>query len=95
MNKLINLASKISLKHNYICNFIFLYVILDPKSVQLWRYEDAILGERKIPVFQNPTKDKILISEDAVFEIDTQLDKVFIKDGKTFELGTNITYIVA
>jgi hypothetical protein len=38
--------------------------------VQLWRFEDPVLGDRKIPIFQEPTKGKVLVEPGSRFKVD-------------------------
>uniref|UniRef100_A0A6P7HDN4 leucine--tRNA ligase n=1 Tax=Diabrotica virgifera virgifera TaxID=50390 RepID=A0A6P7HDN4_DIAVI len=64
-----------------------------PESIQLWRFEDPVLGPTKIPAFNEPTKDKLQVSPDSVFKIDGSKLKLLL--GKqTVDLGSQITYLV-
>ncbi|KAJ8976697.1 hypothetical protein NQ317_005914 [Molorchus minor] len=70
-------------------------IIKKPESVELWRYEDPILGDCKLPHFNEPTKDKIKIPVSSTFKIDVDKKKVFIvSNGITVEIGTQVTYLV-
>ena len=66
-----------------------------PQSVQLWRFEDPVLGDRKLPAFQQPTKDKVLIEPDSIFKVDVQDKKVSIVSGsKVFDIGRSVSYLL-
>ncbi|RZC35227.1 leucine--tRNA ligase, cytoplasmic, partial [Asbolus verrucosus] len=70
-------------------------LIKNPHSVQLWRFEDPILGDRKIPIFQEPTKDKVLIDSDSIFKICLEKKKVTVVSGsKVSEIGRSLIYLV-
>ncbi|XP_063905873.1 leucine--tRNA ligase, cytoplasmic [Zophobas morio] len=70
-------------------------LIKGPQSVQLWRFEDPVLGDRKLPAFQQPTKDKVLIEPDSIFKVDVQDKKVSIVSGsKVFDIGRSVSYLL-
>lgn len=72
-----------------------IYFFTEPESVQLWRYQDPILGPFKLPNFNEPKKDKALIPTDSIFKVDVQNKKVLINIGKeVVEVGTQISYLV-
>lgn len=64
-------------------------------AIQVWRFEDPLLGPRKIPIFNDHTTGKILL-EDGTFSIDLKKDEVHLTtdDGKKIQVGTSFTYIV-
>lgn len=64
-------------------------------SVQIWRFEDPILGPRKMPVFNDYKSEKVLL-EDGNVSIDTKEDAVFITnaDGGKINIGSSFVYIV-
>lgn len=67
---------------------------VDLKAVQLWRYEDPILGTRKIVPFNKPLQDKVLIPQDSIFQVNGG-DQVSVVTNKgSFELGGMVVYIV-
>ncbi|KAL3267329.1 hypothetical protein HHI36_011460 [Cryptolaemus montrouzieri] len=69
--------------------------IQDINSIKLWRYEDPVLGPTKIPTFNQPTKDKVLIGNGSVFKVNVELKKVYVlQEGKEFETGTKVSYLV-
>lgn len=66
------------------------------QEIQLWRYKDPVLGDCKIPAFNNPTQDKVLISTDSIFEVDVEKNIVKVTDGKEkHDIGRTIAYIVS
>lgn len=70
-------------------------MFLATQTIQLWRYKDPVLGDLKIPVFNNPTQDKVLIPSDWVFEVDVDKKIVSVTNGKEkYNIGNTITYIV-
>jgi leucyl-tRNA synthetase len=65
------------------------------QSVQLWRFEDPVLGDRKIPIFQEPTKGKVLVEPGSRFKVDVAGKKVSVVTGsKVLELGSSVIYLV-
>ena len=66
-----------------------------PNAIQLLRYEDHVLGARKIPSFDDfkTGKEKL---EDGIFVTDMKEKKIFVTDesGNKSEIGTNLIYIV-
>lgn len=54
-----------------------------------------MLGSLKIPAFNNPTHDKILIPKEWVFAVDVDSCVVSVTNGKEkYCVGDTITYIV-
>ncbi|KRT82169.1 tRNA synthetase, partial [Oryctes borbonicus] len=69
--------------------------IKDTKTIQLWRYEDPLLGDRKIPIFDQPYKDKVQVEKDSMFKVDLETLKISIENkGKAINLGKSITYVL-
>jgi leucyl-tRNA synthetase len=65
----------------------------DPKLITLYRWEDPVLGPRKMPSLTEPLKGLVLVSADELFTID--LEKQFVTlniDGKITSLGPNVIY---
>ena len=62
----------------------------DEKKVQLWRFEDPVLGPRKMPTLDNPLQGKVQIQNGVKFSIDLQSQKVML-DGKV-EVGQSLIY---
>ena len=61
----------------------------DEKKVQLYRFEDPILGPRKTPTLENPLDGKILLDNESQFKIDLQAQKVFVNG---FDIGEVLVY---
>ncbi|XP_060530694.1 leucine--tRNA ligase, cytoplasmic [Cylas formicarius] len=70
--------------------------IKDPSAVQLWRFEDPVLGEVTMPLFNEPTKGKVLLAKDSTFKVDSDQLKVYVasKGNKSFEIGKQLTYLL-
>ncbi|XP_017772759.1 PREDICTED: leucine--tRNA ligase, cytoplasmic isoform X3 [Nicrophorus vespilloides] len=69
--------------------------IKDWKSIELWRFEDPILGEVKMPPFNNPTKDKVLIGNNSVFNVSVDSNSIkLVENKKEFNVGTSLTYLI-
>lgn len=67
----------------------------DQQDVHLWRFEDPRLGDRKLPIFQEPTKGKVLISPDSTFKVNINEKKVLVtSNSKQFEIGSSIIYLL-
>lgn len=67
----------------------------EPSDVELWRYEDPVLGPRLIPKFASPKEGKSRINNSAIFRCDFESDSLFIEDtGKQIPIGRAIIYIV-
>ena len=62
----------------------------DEKKVQLWRFEDPVMGPRKMPTLDNPLQGKVQIQNGVKFSIDLQSQKVTL-DGKV-EVGQSLIY---
>ena len=65
-------------------------------AIQLWSFEDPVLGPRKIPVFNDYKSGKVQI-EEGTLSIDLKANNVFVTfaDNKKIEIGTSLVYIVA
>ncbi|KAJ8952430.1 hypothetical protein NQ318_014522 [Aromia moschata] len=69
--------------------------IKKPESLQLWRFVDPVLGDCKLPYFNDPTKDKVLMPPDSIFKVDLDKKKVQIVSGSgTVDIGSQVTYLV-
>ncbi|XP_063236573.1 leucine--tRNA ligase, cytoplasmic [Bacillus rossius redtenbacheri] len=70
-------------------------VIAESRCVELWRYEDALLGPRRFPESGSPTAGAVRIEENAVFSADVQGNSVSVsKNGFKHPVGSTILYIV-
>lgn len=64
-------------------------------QVRLFRYEDVLVGPRKLPVTGNALEGKVEMPTDGCLEIDFEKNAVKLVDGSNkFELGDQITYFV-
>lgn len=53
------------------------------------------MGDRKIPVFNEPLKDKTLIPIDATFDVDVENGIVRVIEGpQKIDLGKTVLYMV-
>ncbi|XP_045480160.1 leucine--tRNA ligase, cytoplasmic isoform X2 [Harmonia axyridis] len=69
--------------------------IKDPEAVAIWRYQDPVLGPLKIPVYDQPTKDKVLIEKGSTFKVDVKTRKVvLVSKGEEFDLGNKVAYLL-
>lgn len=67
----------------------------DLKALTLWRYEDSVLGPRKIPAFKDYEAGKVIL-EEGIFEIDVSKNEVKLAViGKKIDVGTNLIYVIA
>lgn len=63
--------------------------------MKLYRYEDPVVGPRKLPYTGGILDGKVLIPRDAALEVDVEKKAVFlVEKAKKLELGDQITYIV-
>lgn len=68
--------------------------ISDVDALRIWRYEDAVLGPRKLPNYTEALKGKVLL-ENGVFSIDVDKNEVTLKtDSATLNVGTSFIYVV-
>ncbi|XP_022906298.2 leucine--tRNA ligase, cytoplasmic [Onthophagus taurus] len=69
--------------------------IKDHNLVELYSFDDPILGDRKTPVHTNPFQRQTKISEDSTFEvdIDAKVVNVCSKGGKKLQIGSSISYL--
>lgn len=71
------------------------FLVLDAKKLSLLHYEDAILGPRRLPLFDNPTAGKVQIEDTDVFSVDLDSKKVLLKrDSVVKDIGSQIIYII-
>jgi len=67
--------------------------IKDPKLITLYRWEDPVMGPRKMPSLTEPLKGLVLVNAEDKFTID--LEKQFVTlniQGKSTSLGPNVIY---
>lgn len=66
----------------------------DVDALRIWRYEDAVLGPRKLPLLNEPLKGKVQL-ETGVFSIDTEKNQVILKtESGALDIGTSFIYVV-
>lgn len=66
----------------------------DISTLQIWRYEDPLLGPRKLPNFQDYKTGKTQLSE-GNFVLDVAAKRVSVDQaGKLAEVGRNLIYLV-
>lgn len=59
------------------------------------RYEDPLLGPRRLPVLGQEEQGKLLISNKSVFNINLEEKKVTLADnGLTVDIGDTLVYLV-
>ncbi|CAG9091449.1 unnamed protein product [Plutella xylostella] len=67
--------------------------VKDIASLKLWRYEDPVLGPRKIPVIGDYPSKCITLDNAAVLKVDTTANKVeLVSNGKNIDLGLQMLY---
>lgn len=58
-------------------------------------YEDAVLGPRRLPLFDNPTAGKVQIEDRDVFTVDLDSKKILLKrDSVVKDIGSQIIYMI-
>jgi leucyl-tRNA synthetase len=65
-------------------------------AVQVWRFEDPLMGPRKMPIFNDYKTGKVQL-EEGTMSIDMKTEAVTITttEGKKINIGTNFVYVVA
>lgn len=67
----------------------------DLSRVKLMRYEDPVLGPRRVPVLGHEEHGKLPISNKSVFSINLEEKKVTLADnGLTVDIGDTLVYLV-
>ncbi|XP_037125115.1 leucine--tRNA ligase, cytoplasmic [Syngnathus acus] len=70
-------------------------LIKDLSKVKLMRYEDPLLGPRRVPVLGQEELGKVLISPQSVFSINLDEKKVTVADNNlTVDIGDTLAYLV-
>jgi leucyl-tRNA synthetase len=71
--------------------------IKDARKVKLMRYNDPIVGPRKLPHFEQISADKLDVDDAAVFVIDISSCRVALKrDGTNLiDVGSQLVYVVS
>ncbi|KAM7320226.1 hypothetical protein ACRRTK_020669 [Alexandromys fortis] len=69
--------------------------IKDLSKVKLMRFDDPLLGPRRVPVLGREHSEKTLISERAVFHVDLESKKVHLtENGLRTDIGDTMIYLV-
>ncbi|XP_034033947.1 leucine--tRNA ligase, cytoplasmic isoform X2 [Thalassophryne amazonica] len=70
-------------------------LIKDLSRVKLMRYEDPVLGPRRVPVVGQEENGKVLISNSSVFSVSLEEKRVTLTDnGLTVDIGDTLAYLV-
>uniref|UniRef100_A0A667Y9G6 Leucine--tRNA ligase, cytoplasmic n=1 Tax=Myripristis murdjan TaxID=586833 RepID=A0A667Y9G6_9TELE len=70
-------------------------LIKDLSRVKLMRYEDPVLGPRRVPVLGREEQGKLPISNKSVFNINLEEKRVTLADnGLTVDIGDTLVYLV-
>ncbi|KAM8835839.1 leucine--tRNA ligase, cytoplasmic [Synchiropus picturatus] len=70
-------------------------LIKDLSRVKLMRYEDPLLGPRRVPVLGQEEKGKLPISTECVFNVNLQDKKVTLADnGLSVDIGDTLVYLL-
>ncbi|XP_068457332.1 leucine--tRNA ligase, cytoplasmic-like [Clinocottus analis] len=70
-------------------------LIKDLSRVKLMRYEDPVLGPRRVPVLGLEEQGKLPISNKSVFNINLEEKRVTLADnGLTVDIGNSLVYLV-
>ncbi|XP_054481364.1 leucine--tRNA ligase, cytoplasmic [Anoplopoma fimbria] len=70
-------------------------LIKDLSRVKLMRYEDPLLGPRRVPVLGQEERGKLPISNKSVFNINLEEKRVTLADnGLTVDIGNALVYLV-
>lgn len=69
--------------------------IKDVTKVKLMRYDDPVLGPRRVPVLGKEDSDKTVISQQAAFHINLNEKKVHVADnGLKIDIGDTLVYML-
>lgn len=74
--------------HHFLAEFV--------NALQIWRYDDPLMGPRKIPIFQDYKKDKTLLGEGSL-TVDVEKKLVSFKEENGVEeilIGRDFIYVV-
>uniref|UniRef100_A0A8D0ALR7 Leucine--tRNA ligase, cytoplasmic n=1 Tax=Sander lucioperca TaxID=283035 RepID=A0A8D0ALR7_SANLU len=70
-------------------------LIKDLSRVKLMRYEDPVLGPRRVPVLGHEEQGKLPISNKSVFNINLEEKRVTVADnGLTVDIGDSLVYLI-
>ena len=63
--------------------------IKDDKKIELWRFEDPLLGPRNMPTMKDPLEGKVQLKNGSNFHIDLATQKIYFDK---VDLGEVIVY---
>ncbi|CAH0561246.1 unnamed protein product [Brassicogethes aeneus] len=65
------------------------------QTIELWRFEDPVMGPLKMPLFNDPTKYKVKLTDSTNFKVDVEKSTILAINGKKSNLiGNTIIYLV-
>lgn len=68
---------------------------IDLSKVKLMRFDDPLLGPRRVPVLGREHSEKTPISESAVFHVDLESKKVYLtENGLRTDIGDTVVYLI-
>ncbi|RZF47906.1 hypothetical protein LSTR_LSTR011882 [Laodelphax striatellus] len=69
--------------------------IKDLTKVELWRWDDPILGPRKFPAFNDPTSGRVRLEPNTELIVNVDAKTIAVQNnGTQISLGESITYLV-
>lgn len=76
--------------------FLIYLIQLDTNSLKLWRYNDPVLGPRKLPEFDDYKKDKTEMNADnAAFVLDVEKKLVSLNlNNQVTDIGRTLIYVL-
>lgn len=67
----------------------------DLSRVKLMRYEDPMVGPRKVPILGREEEGKLPVSSTSVFNVDLEMKKVTLADnGVNVDIGSSMVYLL-
>lgn len=95
MAKYENFCGQCMLHKCYYCLWITVVKLSDLSKVKLMRFEDPLLGPRRIPVLGKEEEGKLAISDSSVFHISLEKSTVQMSDnGLKMDIGDTLIYLV-
>ena len=77
------------------CTGEMCWFLVDAKRVKLLRYNDPLLGPRRLPNFENFTDGKSVIEAGKIFTVDTEKQVVMLERStdSSVVIGSQLIYI--
>jgi leucyl-tRNA synthetase len=67
----------------------------DLSRVKLMRYEDPLLGPRRVPILGREEQGKLALSDKSTFSVDLGEGRVTVADnGLSVDIGDTLVYLV-